>query len=62
MFLTTISLLFNALVAVNNSENGPGERGTLGFWVKLIEKGFVFYYERKFLNGSKNDQKTLKIN
>ena len=57
MILTTTSLLFNALVDVNNCENGLGERGTLGFLVKLIEKGFVFYEKRKFLDGSKNDQK-----
>ena len=61
MFLTTNSLLFNALVDVNNCENGLGERRTLVFLTKLIEKGFVFYDERKFLDGSKNDQKTLKI-
>ena len=62
MFITTNSLLFNALVDVNNCENGLGERGMLGFLVKLIEERFVFYDERKFLYGSKNDQKTLKIN
>ena len=61
MFLTTTNLLFNALVDVNNCENGLGERGKLGFLVKLIEKGFVFYDEIKFLDGSENDQKTLKI-
>ena len=60
MFLTNTSLLFNALVDVNNCENGLGERGTLGFLVKLIEKGFVFYDERKFLDGSKNDKKNAK--
>ena len=42
LFLTTTCLLFNALVDVNNCENCLGERGTLGFLVKLIEKGFVF--------------------
>ena len=61
MLLTTISLLFNALVDVTNCENGLGERGTLGFLVKFIEKGFVFYDEIKFLDASRNDQKTLKI-
>ena len=60
MFLTTTSLLFYALVDVNNCE-GLAERGALGFLVKMIEKSFVFYNERKFLDGSKNDQKTLKI-
>ena len=43
MFLTTTSLLFNALVAVNNCEYGLGERRTLGFLVKLVKKGLVFY-------------------
>ena len=61
MLLTTTSLLFNALVDVNNCENGLGERGTLGFLVKLIEKGFVFYDEIKFLDKSRNDKKTKKI-
>ena len=61
MVLTTTSLLFNALVDVNNCENGLGERETLVFLVKVIEKGFVFYEEKKFLDGSKNDKKTLKI-
>ena len=61
MLLTTTSLLFNALVDVNNCENGLGKRGTLGFLVKLIEKGFVFYDEIKFLDESRNDKKTKKI-
>ena len=60
MFLTTTSLFFNALVEINNCENGLGESGALGFLVKLIGKGFVFYDERKFLDGSKNDQKNAK--
>ena len=60
MFLTTNSLLFNALVDVNNCENGLGERRTLGFLTKFIEKGFVFYDERKLLDESKNDQKNAK--
>ena len=42
MFLTTNSLLFNALVDVNNCENGIGERRTIGFLVKLVKKGLVF--------------------
>ena len=61
MFLTTTSLLFNALVDVNNYENGLGERGTLGFLFKLIEKGFVFYGEIKVLDESRNDKKPQKI-
>ena len=61
MFLTTTSLLFNALVDVNNCENGLGERGTLAFLVKLIEKCFFFYDERKFLEGPKMTKKKLKI-
>ena len=60
MFLTTNSLIFNALVDVNKCENGLGERRTLGFLTKLIEKGFVFYDERKFPDGSKNDRKNAK--
>ena len=42
VFLTTTSLLFNALVADNNCENSQGNGGTHVFLVKLIEKASFF--------------------
>ena len=61
MSLANTSSLLNALVADNDCENGRGDRGALGFFIKLVGKGLSFYDLRKVLDGSRNDQKTVKI-